>query len=55
LVAVIIYGASAIYSVFLWRKGFRRDDRVNYVLLLLASIFHTAAMFARGIHFDRHH
>ncbi len=34
LLAVVIYGFSAIYSVFLWRKGFRTHDRVNYGLLL---------------------
>src|SRR2546427_2819319 len=53
LAAVMVYGLSAIYSVFLWRKGFRQGDRVNYGLLLLAAIFHTTAMFQRGISFDR--
>jgi len=42
-----------IYSVFLWRNGFRRDNRVNYLLLLLAFGFHTAAMFLRGFRLDR--
>lgn len=37
-----------VYSVFLWRKGFRRDDRVNYRLLLIAFGLHTVAMFKRG-------
>ena len=53
LAAVLVYGVSAVYSVFLWRKGFRQADRVNYVLLLLAGILHTAAMFRRGFWFDR--
>src|SRR5437660_992868 len=53
LAAVMGYGLSAVYSVFLWRKGFRQHDRVNYVLLLLAAAFHTAAMFKRGFGFDR--
>jgi ABC-type uncharacterized transport system permease subunit len=53
LLAVAVYGVCTIYSVFLWRKGFRRDDRINYSLLLLAAIFHTVAMFMRGIHLDR--
>jgi ABC-type transport system involved in cytochrome c biogenesis permease subunit len=53
LAAVIAYGLSAIYSVFLWRRGFRQADRVNYGLLLLAAIFHTTAMFKRGFSFDR--
>ena len=48
LLAVGIYGLSMIYSVFLWRKGFRRDDRVNYFLLLLAFGLHTTAMIYRG-------
>lgn len=47
--AVVVYGASTVYSVFLWRKGFRRDDRVNYVLLLAAFALHTLAMFKRGM------
>lgn len=48
LLAVTVYGASMIYSVFLWRKGFRRDDHVNFVLLLIAFGLHTAAMAKRG-------
>jgi ABC-type transport system involved in cytochrome c biogenesis permease subunit len=53
LVAVIAYGLSAIYSTFLWRKGFRQGDRVNYGLLLVAALFHTLAMLKRGFSFDR--
>ena len=53
LAAVVFYGLSAIYSVFLWRKGFRQADRVNYGLLLLAAVFHTAAMLKRGFWFNR--
>src|SRR5436309_13334527 len=37
-----------VYSVFLWRKGFRQDNRVNYLLLLLAFVLHTTAMMLRG-------
>ncbi len=37
-----------VYSVFLWRKGFRRDDHVTYLLLFLAFGLHTAAMVLRG-------
>jgi ABC-type uncharacterized transport system permease subunit len=48
LLAVALYGLSAIYSVFLWRMGFRRDDRVNYLLLLAAFVLHTLAMLKRG-------
>jgi HemX protein len=48
LLAVAVYGLSAVYSVFLWRKGFRQDDHVNYFLLLGAFALHTAAMIKRG-------
>lgn len=49
MLAVVVYGVSMIYSVFLWRHGFRRDNRVNYLLLLLGFGFHTASMFLRGV------
>jgi HemX protein len=42
-----------IYAVFLWRNGFRRDDHVNYLLLLLAFGFHTWAMLLRGFRLNR--
>lgn len=48
LLAVVVYGLSTVYSVFLWRKGFRRDDHVNYFLLLAAFVLHTTAMVKRG-------
>src|SRR5580692_6054067 len=48
LLAVIFYGLSTIYSVFLWRKGFREDNRNNYFLLLTAFGLHTIAMAKRG-------
>jgi HemX protein len=48
LLAVVVYGLSMIYSVFLWRKGFRRDDHATYLLLLLAFGLHTTAMVLRG-------
>ena len=53
LLAVILYGASTVYSVFLWRKGFRRHDWINYLLLAGGLAFHTVAMFERGFRFDR--
>ena len=53
LLAVIAYGVSMIYSVFLWRKGFRQDNWVNYSVLVLAFILHTGAMALRG--FDLKH
>jgi len=49
LLAVMFYGASTIYSVFLWRKGFRRDEWVNYFLLAGGVALHTLAMTKRGL------
>jgi len=51
--AVLLYGISMIYSVFLWRKGFRQDNRVNYVLLLCGFVLHTVAMAKRGFSLER--
>jgi len=51
LLAVTFYGLSTVYSVFLWRKGFRRDDWVNYFLLAAGVALHTLAMTKRGLTF----
>jgi len=48
MLAVVMYGISTIYSVFLWRKGFRKDSHVSYVLLLLGFVMNSAAMGLRG-------
>jgi ABC-type uncharacterized transport system permease subunit len=53
LAAVILYGVSALYSTFLFRKGFSRDDRINYGLLGAAFVFHTVAMLQRGFSLSR--
>src|SRR4051812_36198485 len=53
MLAVLFYGLSMMYSVFLWRKGFREDNRVNYFLLLTACAFHTSAMAKRGFSLQR--
>lgn len=53
LIAVVFYGLSTIYAVFLLRKGFREDNRINYCLLLGGAIFHTLAMFQRGFSLER--
>jgi ABC-type uncharacterized transport system permease subunit len=50
-VAVLFYGAATVYSVFLWRKGFRRDDWINYFLLAAGVALHTLAMTKRGVSF----
>jgi|SRR5665213_490003 len=49
LLAVTCYGLSTLYSVFLWRKGFRRDDWINYALLAAGVVLHTVAMLKRGL------
>jgi HemX protein len=46
--AVLLYGLSMVYSVFLWRKGFRQDNRINYLILLAAFILHTSSMLMRA-------
>ena len=48
LLAVLVYGASTAYSVSLWRSGFRKDNRVNYLLLLAGFCLHVTAMSLRG-------
>jgi HemX protein len=51
--AVVVYGVSMVYSVFLWRNGFRRDNHVNYLLLLLGFVLNTTGMMVRGFRLDR--
>jgi len=51
--AVLIYGLSTVYSVFLWRHGFRQHNRVSYLLLLAGFLCHTTAMWQRGFSLDR--
>lgn len=53
LLAVMVYGLSTVYSVFLWRMGFRKDDHANYLLLLAAFALHTTAMFDRGFRLNQ--
>ena len=53
LFAVALYGVSAVYSIFLFRRGFREDNRINYLLLLVACAVHTLAMFQRGFSLQR--
>ena len=42
-----------VYSVFLWRKGFRRDDWVVYGILVAGLVLHTVAMVKRGFSLER--
>jgi HemX protein len=53
LIAVVLYGLSALYAIFLLRRGFREDNRINYFLLLGAAAFHTLGMFHRGFSLQR--
>ena len=53
VVAVILYGVSALHTIFLWRKGFRRDDHIAYLLLSSAAGLHTIAMLKRGFSLSR--
>ncbi len=53
LLAVVIYGVSMLYSVFLWRRHFRTHNQVNYFLLLAGLAFHTIALAKRGFTLER--
>lgn len=53
LLAVIVYGVATLYAVFLWRRGFRQDNRIIYLLLLAGTGLHTLAMIKRGFSFQR--
>lgn len=53
LIAVVIYGISTVYSVFLWRKGFRQDDRICYGVLAFGFVFHSTALIQRGFSLSR--
>jgi ABC-type uncharacterized transport system permease subunit len=53
LAAVIVYGIALVYSVFLWRRGFRRDDRIHYLILVVAYGLHLLAMMKRGYSLQR--
>jgi len=44
----MVYGLSTIYSLFLWRKGFRVHDRANYFLFLAGFGLQMKAMLMRG-------
>ena len=49
MLAVIVYCLSAVYSLFLWRKGFRLHDHANYILLLIGFALQMKAMLMRGL------
>ena len=49
----MLYGISSLYAIFLLRRGFREDNRINYALLLGGALFHSYAMFQRGFSLQR--
>ena len=53
LLAVIFYGISALHTIFLWRQGFRHQNRITYLLLLVGFAAHTLAMLKRGFSLER--
>jgi len=53
MLAVASYGVSMLFSVFVWRKNFRTDDRVNYSLLMVGLALHTVALAKRGFSLER--
>jgi ABC-type transport system involved in cytochrome c biogenesis permease subunit len=51
--AVAVYGLAAAQGVLLWRRGFRRGERLNHALLALGFVVHTAALVGRGFSLRR--
>jgi len=51
--AVLCYGISAAYSIFLLQRETRSHNRLNYFVLLGAFAFHTTAMLMRGFSLER--
>ena len=50
---MVLYGISSLYAIFLLRRGFHEDNRINYALLLGGALFHSYAMFQRGFSLQR--
>jgi len=51
--AIAFYGLSSLFTFFLWRQGFRKDDHINYGLIGAGFLCHTGAMISRGFSFSR--
>jgi ABC-type uncharacterized transport system permease subunit len=51
--AVALFGVASGYAVFLWRRGFSRDDWWCYGLLAGALVPVTGALLARGFSLQR--
>jgi len=52
-IAVVLYGLSTLYALFVLRAGFRKHTWINYSLLFGGAAFHTWAMFERGFSLQR--
>ena len=50
---MILYGINTVHAIFLWRKGFREDNRISYCILAAGFGSHTLAMVGRGFSFSR--
>ncbi|MCD8534226.1 MAG: cytochrome c biogenesis protein [Verrucomicrobia bacterium] len=53
MIATLIYGLALVYSVFLWRKGFTRDDTINVGFLVSGFLCHTIALMIRAAETQR--
>ena len=51
--AVALFGGASVYGVFLWRRGFAREDWWCYGLLATAMIPVSGALLARGFSLQR--
>ncbi len=50
---MVAYGLAMVHALFLWRRGFRRDDWVLYAILATGMALHTSAMVQRGFSLHR--
>lgn len=48
MIATLVYGVALLYSIFLWRKGFQKDDKINASLVIAGFCFHSSALFMRA-------
>ncbi len=51
--ATLVYGLALLYSIFLWRKGFTKDDKVILGMICLGFSFHSAALVIRAAEVQR--
>lgn len=53
VLAVFCYGLAAVYSIFVFRRGFQKDNWITYGLIVAGLACHMAAMLERGISLKR--